>query len=73
MNLGTLPDWTEIQITNAGTTQLDECIEGALSAEKNESLLGKHLGSKIAVRVVCKFGFLPTPPNPIYKKKFTSI
>lgn len=52
MNLGTLPDWTEIQITNAGTTQLDECIEGALSAEKNESLLGKHLGSKIAVRVV---------------------
>ena len=52
MNLGTLPDWTETQITNADTTQLDVCIEEVLSAENIENLLGKHLGSKIAVRVV---------------------
>ena len=42
MKFGALPDWAEAQITTADTNQLDLWIEGILSAETLEGLLGKH-------------------------------
>ena len=42
MKFGTVPEWSEIQIANANLTELDQWIEGILTADSLEELLQKH-------------------------------
>lgn len=42
MKFGDVPEWAEIQIANANLIELDQWIEGILTADSLEKLFGKH-------------------------------